>query len=167
MAIWFHQRHGQTNRLIDYYQGTNAGFDVYAKVLKDKGYLYGRHYMPHDAAVRDLGPGSLSRVEHAENLGIKPVVTVRRPRNIEEVLDAIESTRRFLSTSWIDETTCAVGIKSLDNYRREYDDTLGKFRAQPLHDKHSDGADALRTGATGFAVAQEVRESELYPEFTG
>lgn len=164
MAIWFHQRHGQTNRLIDYYQGTNAGFDVYAKILKDKGYLYGRHYMPHDTAVRDLGPGSLSRKEHAENLGIKPITVVKRPRNIEEVLDAIESTRRFLSMSWIDEVTCAVGVRSLDNYRREFDEVLGKFRAQPLHDKHSDGADALRTGATGFAVEQQVRESDLYPE---
>ena len=167
MAIWFHQRHGQTNRLIDYYQGTNAGFDVYAKILKDKGYMYGMHYMPHDTAVRDLGPGSFSRKEHAENLGIRPITIVKRPRNIEEVLDAIESTRRFLSTSWIDDVMCAVGIKSLDNYRREFDEVLGKFRAQPLHDKYSDGADALRTGATGFAVAQLVQESDLLPEWVG
>ena len=164
MAIWFHQRHGQTNRLIDYFQGTNAGFDVYAKMLKDRGYVYGTHYMPHDTAVRDLGPGSLSRKEHAENLGIKPIVVVKRPRNIEEVLDAIESTRRFLSSSWIDDEACTVGINSLDNYRREFDEVLGKFKATPLHDKYSDGADSLRTGATGFAVAQYVREADLYPE---
>ena len=166
MVIWFHQRHGQTNRLIDYHQSTNAGFDVYAKLLRDKGYMYGTHYMPHDVAVRDLGPGSLSRKEHAENLGIRPIVQVKRPRNIEEVLDAIESTRRFLSTSWIDDVMCAQGIKSLDNYRREFDEVIGKFKAQPDH-KNSDGADALRTGATGYAVAQTVLDSDLVPEWVG
>lgn len=167
MAIWFHQRHGSQNRLIDYFEGTNAGFDVYAKMLKDKGYHYGNHYMPHDAAVRDLGPGSLSRIEHAESLGIKPIVIVKRPRNIEEVLDGIESTRRFLSTCVIDETMCRQGIINIDNYRREFNETLGIFKSQPLHDKHSNGADALRTGATGFAVAQMVRETDLYPEHVG
>lgn len=164
MAIWFHQRVGTSNRLIDYYQGVGAGFDVYAKLLKDRGYVYGNHYMPHDTAVRDLGPGSLSRKEHAENLGIRPVHVVKRPKNIEEVLDGIEAVRRFLASCWIDETTCAEGLRSLDNYRREFDDVIGKFKASPLHNFASDGADALRTGATGFVQESYVRESDLYPE---
>lgn len=164
MAIWFHQRVGQTNRLIDYFQGTNAGFDVYAKMLKERGYSYGNHYMPHDTAVRDLGPGSFSRKEHAENLGIKPIHIVKRPKNIEEVLDGIETVRRFLASCWIDETTCSLGIKALDNYHREFDDVTGKFKPSPMHDWASDGADSLRTGATGFVAEQMVRESDLYPE---
>lgn len=164
MAIWFHQRVGQTNRLIDYFQGTNAGFDVYAKMLRDRGYNYGQHYMPHDTAVRDLGPGSFSRKEHAENLGIRPIQIVRRPRNIEEVLDGIETTRRFLAACWIDSTTCALGIRCLEGYHREFDEVTGKFKANPCHDWASDGADSLRTGATGFVEAMQVQESMLYPE---
>lgn len=164
MAIWFHQRVGQSNRLIDYHESVNAGFDVYAKMMKDRGYNYGRHYMPHDVAVRDLGPGSLSRQEHAENAGIRPVVPVKRPKNIEEKLDGIESVRRFLASCWIDSTTCAQGIRALDNYHREFDEVAGKFKATPDHDWSSDGADALRTGATGFVAEQYVRESDLYPE---
>lgn len=164
MAIWFHQRHNQMNRIIDCHEGVNAGFDVYAKVLKDKGYVYGNHYMPHDTAVRDLGPGSFSRKEHAENLGIKPIQIVKRPRNIEEVLDGIETVRRFLSACYIDSVTCAPGVRALDNYRREFDEVTGKFKATPLHDWASDFADSMRTGATGFVAEQFVRESELYPE---
>lgn len=164
MAIWFHQRAGQSNRLIDFHSGTNAGMDVYAKLLKDKGYHYGTHFMPHDVSVRDLGPGSRSRQEHAESLGIRPVTRVRRPKNIEEVLDGIETTRRFLATCWIDQTMCALGIKGLDNYRREFDEVTGKFRPQPLHNWASDIADSLRTGATGFVQAGEARDADLYPE---
>lgn len=163
MAIWFHQRVGQGNRLIDYHRGTNAGFDVYARMLRDRGYNYGMHYMPHDTAVRDLGPGSFSRKEHAENLGIRPIQVVKRPRNIEEVLDGIETVRRFLATCWIDSTTCALGIKALDNYHREFDEVSQKFKANPSH-LGSDGADSLRTGATGFAVEFEHNEADLYPE---
>lgn len=164
MAIWFHQRVGMSNRLIDFHQGTNAGFDVYARMLKEKGYNYGRHYMPHDTAVRDLGPGSKSRQEHAEGMGIRPIVIVKRPKNIEEVLDGIETVRRFLASCWIDSTMCAQGIRALDSYHREYDDVTGKFKASPLHDWASDAADSIRTGATGYAVEQVFSEADLYPE---
>ena len=164
MVIWFHQQFGQSHRLIDFHASRNAGMDVYAKLLKDKRYHYGRHLMPHDAAVRDLGPGSKSRQEHAESLGIRPVMKVKRPKNIEEVLDGIETTRRFLSQCWIDEKTCAQGIKGLDNYRREFDDVSGKFKPQPLHNWASDIADALRTGSTGYVQLEGVPEDQLYPE---
>jgi hypothetical protein len=163
MAIWFHQRVGASNRLIDYIQGVNAGFDVYAREMKDRRYNYGRHYMPHDVAVRDLGPGSKSRQEHAESAGIRPVVKVLRARNIEEVLDGIETTRRFLASCWIDQTSCMQGIKALDNYHREFDEVSQRFKASPAH-LGSDGADSLRTGAVGFAVDNDFREADLYPE---
>jgi len=164
MVIWFHQRAGQANRLIDYHEGVNAGFDVYAKELKDRRYHYGTHFMPHDTAVRDLGPGSLSRKEHAEGLGIRPITQVKRPRNIDEVLDGIETTRRFLANCWIDEVCCAPGIRALDNYRREFDEVTQKFKATPYHDWASDAADALRTGSTGFVAFSVVDEKLLYPE---
>ena len=164
MVIWFHQRAGQANRLIDYHEGVNAGFDVYAKELKDRRYHYGTHFMPHDTAVRDLGPGSKSRKEHAEGLGIRPITQVKRPRNIDEVLDGIETTRRFLANCWIDEVCCAPGIRALDNYRREYDEVLQKFKAAPEHNWASDAADSLRTGATGYVAAGTVKEEDLYPE---
>ena len=164
MVIWFHQRAGQANRLIDYHEGVNAGFDVYAKELRDRRYNYGTHYMPHDTAVRDLGPGSFSRKEHAENMGIRPITQVIKPRNIDEVLDGIETTRRFLANCWIDEVACAPGIRGLDNYHREYDEVMGKFKANPAHTWASDPADGLRTGATGFVAAGIVKESDLYPE---
>jgi hypothetical protein len=164
MTIWFHQRVGLENRLIDYYQNSGEGIQHYARVLRDRGYLYGTHYMPHDISVRELGNNGLSRKEAAENLGIKPIEKVPRPKNLEEVLDGIESVRAFLMTCWIDEQNCADGIRSLDNYQKEWDDNAGTWKKGPLHNWASHGSDALRTGATGFTTHQVVSEAELYPE---
>ena len=121
----------------------------YARELDRKGYTYGRHYMPHDANVRELGTG-IRRQEKAEELGIKPIEVVTRPRDIEAVLAGIEAARSFLSTCVIDETRCAKLIDCLDNYRREWDERLGAFRRAPLHNWASHGADALRTGAVAL-----------------
>lgn len=164
MTIWFHQRVGLENRLIDYYQNSGEGIQHYAKILKDKGYLYGTHYMPHDIAVRELGNNGKSRKEAAENLGIKPIEKVTRPKNLEEVLDGIETVREFLMTCWIDEQNCAEGIRAVDNYQKEWDDNAGTWKKGPLHNWASHGSDALRTGATGFVSHQMVREEDLYPE---
>ena len=58
MAIWFSQslRPGEV-RLIDYYENSGEGLPFYAGVLKDKGYVYGEHWAPHDIRVRELGTG--------------------------------------------------------------------------------------------------------------
>jgi hypothetical protein len=164
MTVWFYQRIGLEGRLLDYYQNSGEGFQHYAKILKDKGYHYGNHYMPHDVGVRELGNNGLSRKEAAENLGIRPIIKVPRPKNTEEVLDGIEAVRAFLMTCWIDEKMCSEGIKALDNYRKDWDDKNGTWRRGPLHDWASHGADALRTGATGFTAQHIINERELYPE---
>jgi hypothetical protein len=51
MTIWFGQFIGKETRWIDYYENSGMGLAHYAKILKEKPYVYGDHYMPHDAAV--------------------------------------------------------------------------------------------------------------------
>ncbi len=166
MTIWFHQRHGIENRLIDYYENSGEGIPHYARVLKKLGYVYGTHYMPHDIAVRDLSvDGGKSRKNVAESLGIKPIMQVRRPKNSEEVLEAIENVRIFLSTAWIDEVSCSKGIKALDNYVKEWDEKGGCFKNRPLHNWASHGSDSLRTGAVGFNDITLALEEDLVPEW--
>lgn len=59
-AIWFVQRAGQELHLIDYYECSGEGFAHYAKVLQERGYVYGTHWAPHDIQARDWGRGSRS-----------------------------------------------------------------------------------------------------------
>jgi hypothetical protein len=71
MAIWFSQslRSGEI-RLVDYYEGSGEGFSHYVRTLREKPYVYGKHYPPHDIAVRELGTGK-SRKEVAATLGLR------------------------------------------------------------------------------------------------
>lgn len=145
MVIWFHQRVGLENRFIDYYECSGEGFGHYKKVLSEKGYVYGEHYGPHDLSVKELGTG-ISRKESAQKLGINFEVVARVP----DKLSGIEASRSQLMSCWFDETNCAIGIRHLDNYRKEWDDKLGVFRNAPRHDAASHGADGFQTFATGY-----------------
>jgi hypothetical protein len=55
--IWF-QIHGQVINIIDSYEDNTKGLDFYAKILRDKPYLYDKHFIPHDGNI--MLRGSLS-----------------------------------------------------------------------------------------------------------
>lgn len=160
-AIWFVQVVARERRLIDYYEGSGVGLDHYAAVLKEKGYVYGRHYFPHDVAVHELGSGK-SRVDTLRGLGITAEVGIAS--NVE---DGINAVRRMLDQCWIDKERCARGIEALKSYRREYDDKLKDWKSRPLHDWSSHGADALRTFSEGFEDRAALKPLNVAPRGAG
>lgn len=143
MAIWFVQRVGRELRHIDYYETSGEGMSYYAKYLKDKPYVYERHYMPHDANHKEIGTGK-SRRDVAEALGIKPIDVVP----IGAVDDGINATRMAFSRCWFDANKCKQGLNALRAYRKEWDEDRQEFKNKPLHDWSSHAADALRTRAS-------------------
>lgn len=140
-AIWFVQAIGREIRVIDYYEMSGVGLEHYAKVLKEKDYVYSRHILPHDVEVRELSTGK-SRFAFLAGLGIKG--TVARKHSVE---DGINSVRSILSRCWFDKTRCARGVEALRQYRQDWDDKLKAFKGRPLHDWTSHGSDAFRYGA--------------------
>lgn len=162
MAIWFMQRVGAANHLIDYYENTGEGLAHYAKVLKLREYHYGTHYLPHDGKNGSAQTGQTFD-QFARGLGISPLTIVPRARDQEQVLEGIEAVRGFLAVSFIDEEKCAQGIKCLENYRKEWDGNLGCYKRTPLHNWASNGADALRTGSVGYNGEIQVRQEDLLP----
>lgn len=161
-AIWFTQDVGREIHLIDYYEGSGEGLAHYRDVLErlksERGYHYGRHYGPHDLAVRELGTGK-SRSETAAGMGLK-FETVPR---VEHKADAIQAARNLLRQVWIDETRCARGLLCLESYRKEWNDKLQTFREKPLHDFASHAADALMTLARGHQFAHAPLALSLPP----
>ena len=124
MAIWFSQslRSGEV-RLIDYYEHSGEGLPHYAGVLKDKGYVYGEHWAPHDIRVRELGTGK-SRLETVRSHGI----ACRIVRDIG-VADCIDAARLLLPRCWFDEEKCRAGLEALTFYRKGYNERLQMFTA--------------------------------------
>ena len=150
MAIVFSQslRSGEV-RIVDYYENSGEGFPHYIQVLRDKGYLYGKHHPPHDIAVREMSSGK-SRKEIAKGLGL----TFEEPVSAPTLTDGINATRLFLAKCWFDEGRTTRLIEALRHYRKTYNQRLDVFSGTPVHDQFSHGADAFR----GLAVRHKVPE---------
>lgn len=140
-AIWFIQRVGGKLLAIDYYENNLAGLDHYAQVLQERGYVYSRHLVPHDAAKGEIGTGA-SLVDQAAVLGLKMEKQPQAP-----LIPGINATRPIINRMWFDSKKCERGLDALTNYRYEWDERRHTMSPTPLHDWASHGADALRTGA--------------------
>jgi phage terminase large subunit len=143
-AIWFAQFVGKEVRLIDFYEAHGQALPHYAKVLQGKPYVYGDHWLPHDARVRELGTGK-TRVETLANLGIKGTIAPNL-----DIEDGINAVRLTLGKCWFDDR-CKQGIEALRQYRADEHASLtdpqtkrAMFRDTPLHDWSSHAADAFR-----------------------
>lgn len=150
-SIWFSQSVGREVRLIDYYEASGEGLPHFVKLMKDKSaehdYVYGRHVAPHDIAVREWAGGGKSRIDVAKSLGVKFEIAPNLPLE-----DGIHAVRMLFPMMVIDEAHCAAGLDALTHYRRDYNKAMGEYKAAPVHDFSSHGADALRY----LAVAHKI-----------
>lgn len=144
-VIWFTQTVGAETRWIDCLKGEGVALDWYVRQLKDRPYNYGRHYLPHDVQVREMGTGK-SRKEVLDGLGLRDIEVGKAL----PVADGIQALRMLLATSWFDKVKCKEGLEALRMYRREWDDKRQEFRPHPLHDWTSHYADAAREFATNY-----------------
>jgi len=160
-TIWFAQRtHGQI-RVIDYEEHSGEGLPYYAKLVKDKPYVYSHHVMPHDIEVHDLGTG-YKRRDTAVRLGIKPITVCTR----HQVHDGIDAVRALLPSCWFDAEECDEGLRALREYTKDFDAEKGVYKKVPRHDRNSHGADAIRTGAKGDVERMELQSYKQQSSYT-
>lgn len=165
-ALWWHQTDGLRHRLIDYYEEEGWSLQGACAMIEDKRrdrkFVYEKHYGPHDMGNKDWGNEAKTRKQVAEWLGVKITVVPR----IENKSDAIEAGRRFINNAWFCAEHTAVGVARLDNYRKKWNNALGVFTSEPVHDAASHGSDALMCGACGL-VPEKVKSegrSRIEPE---
>ncbi len=157
-AIWVFQIVGKEVRCIDYYENNGEQLAHYVNWLKSKPYVYEKHFMPHDAGNRSLQTGK-SLADIARGLGMK-VHIIERDTN--EML-GIECLRGMLPRFWFDQTKCAKGLKSVEAFRKEWNDKLGCYREKSHHDWASHASKALiyaaeaiqTTGSSAGMTAEE------------
>lgn len=161
-AIIFAQLYKKEIRIIDYYEMSGEGLQHYAKVLKEKPYVYAAHYAPHDIRVRELTADGKSRIEMALKLGIRFEIVPNVP-----VDDGINAVRATLGRCWFDEKKTERLIAALQNYHREWDDDRGDWRVKPAHDWSSHGSDAMRYLAVGLKEKIQPKKGDYMPVFEG
>lgn len=142
MSVGMFQRFGRSIHMIDYHQGVESdGLPQVIARLKERPYVWGKHFAPHDIRSTDLGTGK-TRLETAAGLNwafeIVPMMGVD---------DGINAGRLLFPRFWIDEQKCQQFIDAIGQYRQEWDEQRGMFRDVPLHDWASHPADMYRYAA--------------------
>lgn len=147
-AIWFMQKVGMEYRLIRFHEASGETLGYFVKYLQDTGYIFGRHYLPHDAAHKRLSDSNKSVEEMLNDLGLRNTEIVPR---IQNELDGITMLRALFPELYFDEEGCAEGLKRLASFRKRWNKTLGAWMNEPADDDNCHGADALRQLAQAVA----------------
>lgn len=173
-AIWFHQQVGPRHHFLKYIEASGEGLAYYwrrlQEIYSEHGWVYGEHYLPHDADYRIQGEEVETKKDILEKLGMRSIRIVPR---VQSITTGIDLTRSAMSSVWIDRAGCHDGIAALDNYQRKWDVNLGRFLSKPLHNWASNGADAFRQWAQGYHGQAEGRHATMQnpiftdPRFTG
>lgn len=145
-AIWFYQESRGEDRFIDYLEAHNEDLRYYVTELRSRGYLFGTHYLPHDADHQRLSDFNKTTKEMLQDL--MPGERFEIVPRITELINGINQTRKHLKGAYFDEVGCKKGIQRIDGYRKKFNRAENRFIDQP--DKSngcSEGADALRQWA--------------------
>lgn len=156
-AIWFHQYAALEHRFIDYMQDVGKTLDFYAREIQKKGYLLGNIYLPHDGQDKSVVTDITAEAEIKRLL---PGVTVRIVPRIPQLLMGINAARSSIAESYFHEVMCAKGIACLENYRKKWNESVGNWSDEPVHDEFSHGADAYRQFAQGWEPAHEQNRNK-------
>lgn len=150
-SIWFAQRVGFEDHLIDFYQTNRKHIDHYFGIVQNRGYLVNSIWLPHDAKAKELG----SKLSIEEQARVKfPGMVFIVPKL--SVQDGINAVRTVFPNCYFHSAKCEEGIQALRRYRYDItglasDGKTKLYGSTPIHDEYSDAADAFRY----FAVASK------------
>jgi phage terminase large subunit len=140
-ATGFFQRSGGEVRMIDYWEGKNTdGIPQAVKAAKDKPYIYGKWFLPHDAEANSIDTGK-TRVQTIKALWPNIEIAIVPRLSVD---DGISKARLLFPRQYFDEKNCELFLDYLAQYRQEWDDDKGMFKEKPLHDFTSHAGDIER-----------------------
>lgn len=142
-SIWFAQQMPFQVRVLDYQDGEGLGLKEHVKLLRERDYIYGTMWLPHDAKSPQLGTGK-SIEEQLRGYGFQVRIVPRL-----SITARINALRTVFPTLWFDSEKCADGLQGIRHYRWPPDGAQGQLKREPLHDWASHPGDA----ATYMAVA--------------
>lgn len=158
-SIVFAQRLHSEVRVIDYAEESFLRLDEWAKIIKDKPYVYGDHWLPHDGANETLAAGGQSMQKQLKPLLGKMPKVIQRPDSVEV---PIRSARMMWPRVYMDEVKCERLMECLKRFRRGVPETTGEPGA-PVKDEYRHGADAY--GGMAMVVDRLTNDGAETPKF--
>ena len=154
MSIWFFQinRQGEV-MVIDYFQRSDTPLDQIVQILNSKGYTYGTHIWPHDARARDRG--GITFEMQARDFNVTGQILENHGK-----IDGINLVRTTLSKLWFDGIKCRKGLECLSKYKKRWNNQIGGFTSDDVHDKYSHGADSMRYLCAGLPLITDSHSTQ-------
>lgn len=149
-SAWFVQQVGLEFRVIDFLEDRGYSWSHYLKQLRERNYLYGTIWLPHDGRHEQLAADRTIEQQTRDagfDCQVLPIASIE---------SGIEAARLIFNRCYFDAAKCADGIQALRHYRYEIDDG-GQWSRRPLHDDYSHAADAFRYFASSM---QEQRREK-------
>lgn len=160
-AVWFAQSAPFEFRLIDYYENRGHSFTHYLKLLREKPYIYGTMWLPHDGKAELLASElTIEQQARAQSFDTRIVPNI-------SVANGIEAARAIFNRCYFDEQKTADGLNCLRRYRYDVDPETQQYSRTPLHDEASHGADAFRYFAVAMEEASTPNKETEYHAFDG
>lgn len=160
-AIWFLQHLNGQDRWIRYYEAHNETLKHYVAQLRSYGYVFGTHFLPHDAGHKRLSDTNKSTAEMLQDLmpGEDFVVLDAIP----ELMAGIHQTRAAMKGYYFDEVNCQLGIKRIEGYKKIFSTKDNRYTNRPNKANGcSEGADALRQHAQAKEAGLLGRSDKTY-----
>jgi len=138
-VTWYFQLIAGEIRVIDVdLDQSVSAVDRVANIM-NKGYPMGVNLLPHDASSTPTSGRSTQDVLADAGLGNIKVI----PRT-SDVWIGIDACLAMFPRFAFHAENCKVGIERLDNYRFQATSSGGISKSEPVHDRNSHAADALR-----------------------
>lgn len=143
VMIFFQLAHGEI-RIIDYYEDKNKDVPFYAQfLLQEKKYLYHTIFLPHDSTKRSALDVSNTYERDFRRLfgstGTKFNVLKRMDKQLSISHARIKLDRCVFNISKVKKL-----VDNLSKYRKKWNESLGRYIDEPLHNEASNYADAYQ-----------------------
>lgn len=142
MVTWYLQEVGREIYVIDCDNGLDLTTAERVALMLRKGYSFGWHLLPHDAAA--IQKGGITFQAELEKAGLTNTKVVPVTRDIWRGINRLQE---LMPRMWFDVEKCERGLECLMAYRRKQDRVAGYLTDNPVHDWSSHASDALRTYA--------------------
>ncbi len=157
-AVWFRQLVGHKKVFIDYFELEGTQLSMLVEMLRNKGYRYRTHFLPHDGKNRtQLAYTSVAEMFEIllKEAGLSTDVLACDKPGYKQ--DTIQGVRKILPQCYFNEGTTSAGIEHLSLYHYKLDPKRGVLLNEPVHDEASHCCDAF-----GTQINAEEYEEEIY-----
>lgn len=138
-AVIFAQVVASECRIIDYEEESFLRPDEWARIIRDKEYIYGDHWLPHDGdnQLQQAGGKSMKQI-------LKPMLgkTPKIIKRADSVETPIRAGRMLFPRTYIDEDNGERLVECLRRFRRAVPESTGE-PGLPVKDEYRHGADAF------------------------